>query len=322
MNSTRSLLAVIALSGLATCFAQAQHDHFPNQRWKEVKTDHITIRTQGASSSIAKKYAEKVWDICNRCLPGLKEEYENNTFKTPNGSAASDDKPYRFTIYLVGREYPFKEMVETVSKTMGDRAAGYKQLCEQTKMISDAKHRYVVFCLDGRQGDIDSLLVHSTASAILAGHGRMNSKNDFFHTAGFGYYVEHLIFKKCRVHYLDFSQYYQNVEVVRGAVLDGKSPWTRPVQKLVKKGKATPRLSELFGLEVATLNPERSGLLFALSHFMCHTDENVKKHHAYLTKLRSGSSPSVKLILECYGYADEAAFNNAFKAYIESREFR
>ena len=178
-----------------------------------------------------------------------------------------------------------------------------------------------MFCLEDRQGDLDALLVHTVASTILSGHSRMKKQN-FFHTAGYGYYVEHLIFKKCRVHYLDFSQYYKNVEVVRGAVLDGQSAWTRPVQKMVQKGKVVPRLSELFGTDVAQLNPPRSGLLFALAHFMCHTEENVKKHHKYIKELRSGKSASVKLILECYDYPNEPAFNTAFKEYIESRAFR
>lgn len=311
-------ITMFIVSGL-TVFGQT--DHFPNQRWKETKTDHFTIRTQGTSASSAKKLAEKVWEICERTLPGIKEEFENNTFVTPNGEQGSAEKPYRFTIYIVKRIYPFEEMVDKVTKTMGDRGMGYKKLCMETKMMSDSGNRYVVFCLEDRQSDIDALLVHSVASSILAGHGRMKG-SEFFHTAGFGYYAEHLIFKKCRVHYLDFSQYYKNVEVVRGAVLDGKSAWTRPVQKMVKKGDVTPRLSELVGTDVAQLNPPRSGLLFALAHFMCHTEENVKKHHKYLNKLREGESASVELILECYGYESESAFNTAFKEYIESRKFR
>lgn len=315
------MMIILSLLTMLWVPAFAQTDHFPNQRWKETKTDHFTIRTQGASPSVAKKYAEKVWEICNRTMPGLKEEYANNTFQTPDGASGSDDKPFRFTIYIVKRIYPFEEMVNKVTKDMGERAAGYKQLCMQTKMLSDSRHRYVVFCLEDREGDLDALLVHSVASSILAGHGRMKEEN-FFHTAGYGYYVEHLIFKKCRVHYLDFNQYYKNVEVVRGATLDGSSAWTRPVQRMVKKGEVTPRLSELYNMSIERLTPPRSGLLFALAHFMCHDDVNVKKHHQYMKKLRSGESASIKLILECYGYETESAFNTAFKEYIESRKFR
>lgn len=327
--SARSLLSMKTITtfvmGLVSLLGagliQAQIDHFPDQKWKETKTDHFTIRTQGASASTAKKYAEKVWEIAERTMPGLKEEYANNTFKTPNGASGSDDNPYRFTVYIVKRIYPFTEMVEKVTKNMGDNAAGYKQLCLETKMISDSQHRYVVFCLEDRQGDLDALLVHSIASTMLAGHGRMKQSN-FFHTAGYGYYAEHIIFKKCRVHYLDFSQYYKDVEVVRGAVLDGKSPWPKAVQNMVKKGDVKPRLSELFSTDVAQLNPPRSGLLFALAHFMCHEPENTKKHHDYMNKLRAGSTPSVDLIVETFGYENEEAFNAALTEYILSRKFR
>lgn len=306
---------------LSLSLASAQIDHFPDQKWKETQTDHFTIRTQGASPGGAKRLVEKVWEICERTMPGVKEEFQNNTFQTPGGMTGSDDKPYRFTIYIVKRIYPFQEMVDKVTKDMGENADGYKQLCMETKMLTDSHHRYVVFCLEDRKGDLDSLLVHSAASAILAGHGGMK-KLSFFHTAGFGYYVEHLIFKKCRVHYLDFSQYYKNVEVVRGATLDGKSAWTRPVQKMVKKGDVQPRLSELFSTDVEQLSPPRSGLLFALAHFLCDDPENTKKHHAYMTKLREGSPPSVDLMVKCYGYESEEAFNEAFGEYILSRTFR
>ena len=175
--------------------------------------------------------------------------------------------------------------------------------------------------MEDRKSDIDALLVHSVASAILAGHSRMRGKN-FFHTAGYGYYAEHLIFKKCRVHYLDFNRYYENVEIVRGEVLDGSSPWTRPIQKMVRRGELEPKLAKVFTTTVDGLNPPRSGLLLALAHFMCHDDENVKKHHVYLNKLRAGESASTDLILECYGYDSLDAFDAAWKEYILSRKFR
>ena len=60
----------------------------------------------------------------------------------------------------------------------------------------------------------------------------------------------------------------------------------------------------------------------ALAHFMCHGEENVKKHHQYLKKLRAGESASTALILECYGYDNLDAFDAAWKEYIVSRKFR
>ncbi|MBT8043626.1 MAG: hypothetical protein KJO79_01645 [Verrucomicrobiae bacterium] len=314
-------LVLFALLMLSPGVTHAQVEHFPNQKWRETKTDHFTIRTQGASAAGAKRLAEKVWEICERTMPGIKEEYANNTFQTPTGASGSDDKPYRFTIYIVKRIYPYQEMVEKVAQDMGDRAAGYKRLCMETKTFSDRQHRYAVFCLEDRQGDIEALLAHSVASSMLAGHGRMKGRN-FFHTAGYGYYVEHLLFKKCRIHYLDFSRYYEDVEMVRGEVLDAKSPWTRPLKKMVRKGDVKPRLRDLVGTDVAELNPPRSGLLFALAHYMCHEPENTKKHHAYMNKLRAGASVSMELILESYGFENEKAFNTAFTGYILSRKFR
>ena len=158
----------LMLMALFVVPAMAQIDHFPNHRWKETKTEHFTIRTLSTSPSVAKKYAEKVWEICDRTMPGLKEEYANNTFKTPDGASGSDDKPYRFTIYLVKRIYPFTEMVDKVVKNMGDRAEGYKKLCLETKMMSDSKHRYVVFCL-GRSPKRAGCAVSALGSVVNFG---------------------------------------------------------------------------------------------------------------------------------------------------------
>ena len=57
----KKIIAMLPLAALMVLPVLAQTDHFPNQRWKETKTEHFTIRTQGTSPSVAKKYAEKVW---------------------------------------------------------------------------------------------------------------------------------------------------------------------------------------------------------------------------------------------------------------------
>lgn len=316
-------LITLFILTISSVVSFGQINHFPDHKWKEKQTEHFAIRTLSTSPKLAEKYVEKVWKVCERVLPGIKEEYANNTFKTVKGDKASDTAPYRFTVYLVGRKYPFKDMVDKMASQLDEgKAEGFKKICMETLMITDADNRYVVLCLDGRTGPTEAVLVHSVASAMLAGHCRISGDSGFFYTAGFGYYMEHMIFKKCRVYYLDFSEYYKDVKIIRGTTLDSDSPWPKPIQKMVKKDVVKPRIMELFGTTVNQLNPPRSGMIFALAHFFCNDPENVKMHHALVNKLRDGKEFSVELILESYGKGSEKEFNTAVEEYILTRKFR
>ena len=78
----------------AAPLANAQHAHFPAGKWKEKKSDHFTLRIDSTNADPAARNAEKVWEVCVAVLPGMKQDFEKNEFRTPSGGEASDDAPF------------------------------------------------------------------------------------------------------------------------------------------------------------------------------------------------------------------------------------
>ena len=74
--------------------------------------------------------------------------------------------------------------------------------------------------------------------------------------------------------------------------------------------------------EVLTLTPNKSGYMFALTYFLVSTDERITKYRKLLAQAREGASITKELILETYGYADDAALEKDWYEFMESRDFR
>lgn len=316
---------------LATCLATptlcAQHVHFPDQNWKERKSDHFTLRVASTSNDPASRYAEKVWEVCVAVMPGMKQDFEKNEFRTPRGGEASDDAPFRFTIYLLGNGRDYDEVVRVDAERNG-WDANQVRLIKQTANYSDPSHRYVVLCKGkvgetggGGDRDVTPVFVHSTGSSLMQGQARGRNL-PFWMTAGFGYYVEHQLFSLCRVHYLDFEAYYNNnAEIKTGEALGPDDSWAKVLKRMCKKGQRVS-LAKVCAAEILTLTPEQSGYLFALTSFLVRDEPARVKYRELIAKAAAGTAIDKDLLLATYGYADDAALEKEWYEWIESRDFK
>jgi hypothetical protein len=305
----------------------AQHVHFPDQVWKERKSDHFTLRVSSTSNDPASRYAEKVWDVCVAVMPGMKQDFEKNEFRTPGGGEASDDAPFRFTIYLLGNARDYQELVKIDAERNG-WDANYVRLIHQTGSYADVSHRYLVLCKGnvaesggGGERDMTAVFVHSTGSTLMEGQARGRNL-PFWMTAGFGYYVEHQLFSLCRVHYLDFEAYYNdNAEIKKGDSLGPDESWAKVLKKMCKKGERVS-LANVCAAEILTLTPQQSGYLFALTSFLVRDEPARVKYRELLAKSAAGGSIDKALLLSTYGYANDAALEKEWYEWIESRDFK
>jgi hypothetical protein len=200
-----------------------------------------------------------------------------------------------------------------------------------TRSYNDPKNRYRVLCKadpentgGGGETDLTPSFVHGAAAGILQGRGR-SANMPFWMTAGWGYYVEHRIFRLCRVHYVDFENYYNsnndNAEIKRGGALGPEEAWTGPIQKLCKKD-IRESLEKVSKADILTLTPNQSGYIFALTCFLVSTDERIAKYRELLAKSREGKTITKDLLLATYGYEDDAALESDWYEFIESRDFK
>jgi len=308
--------------------ALSQIAHFPDLDWKEKLTDHFAIRTRGTGTDPARRYAEKVWDECLEVLPGLEPDFADNKFRTPGGNPGSEDSPYRFTVYLVGSGGDYRRMIDTDAGRNGWND-NTKRSCMITRNYADPHNRYTVFCKadpensgGGGETDLTPVFIHNTASTILEGRSE-SSRLPFWMTAGFGYYVEHMITDRCRVYYIDFQAYYQanDAELVRGGVLGPDVEWPDAVQRLCKKD-VRESLKSVCNASILHVTPNQSGYIFALTYFLVSDEERVKKYRQLVAHARDGKDIDKDLLLETYGYADDDALEEDWYEFIESRKFK
>lgn len=323
--------ASLLSSALALCCgnALAQIQHFPELEWKEKQTDHFTIRTNRTGTDPAKKYCEEVWEKSQEILTGLEEDFTDNKFRTPGGEKGSDEAPFRFTVYLIGTGHRYTEVLD-VEK--GRHGWGNDQIrsCKVTQNYRDPLNRYNVFCKvdpetsgGGSEKDMTSVFIHSTGACLLSGRAR-SSNLPFWHTAGFGYYIEHVITDRCRVLYLDFQKYYQDngdAELVRGGVLGPGSPWPPAIKKLCKENIRVS-LDKVCKADILTLSPNTSGYMFALTYFLVSTEERRENYRKFVAESRDGSKITKELLLSTYGYEDDAALEEDWYEFILSRDFK
>lgn len=319
---------ILALAVAASPLLRAQHAHFPGGTWKERKSDHFTLRMDGTDADPAGRNAEKVWTLCAEVLPGMKRDFANNEFRTPSGGAASDEAPFRFTVYLLGNGSGFGQLVGIDAERNG-WSDDLVRMVKQTANYADPQHRYLVLCkaagdrsVGGDGEDMTPIFVHSAGSTLLAGQAR-GRQLPFWLTAGFGYYIEHRMFKLCRVHYLDFEAYYQNrkAEARKGETLGPDESWAKVVGKMCKKGKRVG-LEQVCGASILGLTPEQSGYIFALTCFLVRDEPARVKYRELVAKSAGGGRIDKSALLSCYGYADDAALEKEWYEWIESRDFK
>ncbi len=318
---------LLFLATLSAPAVLAQHQHFENFEWRERLTDHFALRAKSTNHDPARRYAEKIWDECVHVMPGLEEDFSKNKFRTPGGASGADTAPYRFTVYLIGSGLDYTTVLEQQQRRSG-WDANQVQSCRITRNYGDPQNRYRVLCKAdpeksaGGETDLTPVFVHGTAATILEGRG-LTGNLPFWMTAGWGYYVEHRIFRLCRVHYIDFKTYYANekADFKRGATLEPNEDWPGPLKKMCKKD-IRETLDAVCKAEILTLTPNQSGYIFALTYFLVGNDENIAKYRKLVERARQGETITKTVLLDTYGYEDDAALEADWYEFMESRHFK
>ena len=321
----------LATALLTAGFASGQTEHFPEMKWKEKELDHFMIRTNGTGTDPARKFAEKTYEVMLEILPGLEGDFEKNAFRTPGGQEAGKEDKFRFTTYLVGTGDDFHNCVMVDAKRH-NWTGGNVQITKQVGNYLDPMNRYLVICKSnpgesggGREQDRKEILVHSLGTALMKSRTHQAGL-PFWMTAGMGYYAEHMIFDRCSIYYLDFEAYYRDnpdakVDARKGGSLGPEQSWPKILRKLCKAGKRVS-LEKTLNAQIITLSPNESGYMFALNYFMVSTDELKTKYQEFITSIRDGAKPTKELLLETFGYGDDAAFEKDWYEWMMSSKFK
>ena len=262
--------------------------------------------------------------------PSLVTDFEKKEFRTPGGADPSKGEQFKYTVYLVADGNTFHEVVQADAKR-NNWSIDQVNLTKQVGNYADPHNRFMVICKTdalssgrGDEQDKSAIFVHIAGSNFLKGQAR-TGKQPFWMGAGMGYYLEHLVFKKCRVLYLDFDKYYASedgkAETVKGGTLGPQDAWPPVIRKLCKKDKRVS-LQGVMETKITMLTPNESGYIFALTHFMVSNEERLVKYQAFVAAVRDGEEATKELLLESFGYDDDEEFEKEWYDFLESSKFK
>ena len=309
---------------------------FKDLEFRERKLDHFRILTIDTKNDPADKYAEKIYDLMAKTMPGLDAIFEEQGFRAPGeepnaNDFPDEDKRYRHRIYLVEQESeagPYSTMIEQYAKEYSSDEAQQKfaRSANQVNNFSDYKHRFLVIRKQPGKPP-HQLLAHSLGYQFVASHTEQVAI-PFWLQMGAGYYSEHQMFEKCVVHYINFQDYYDDYEgaggdgqMTKSEVLSNSESWVKPLKALCKKEKRVS-LERLFGVTTADLTPNDSAYAMALFSFMNSTEEMTTGFNKLLDMVKADKTPSPQDMADIFGHESVEKFEEAWYSYIMSTKFR
>lgn len=108
----------------------------------------------------------------------------------------------------------------------------------------------------------------------------------------------------------------------KGGFADGTS-WARTLHALVRSGKVTPKLDEMFKWKTEDLTPERLVIMYSFASYM---ESDAKRLASFAKMIRrigtSGQIPSQMEIAKLFGFESVEAFEADWIKYIKEGDFR
>lgn len=204
-----------------------------------------------------------------------------------------------------------------------DMAASRKLL--QVAMVFNIKETNAKEAARYRQA-FDPFVTHCIANDLL--HTVMGYVSSFgpegYFAIGTGhaYFKEISLAKKSETNLLTVAGTAKDEFGSKSGFADGTS-WARTLRALVRSGKVTPKLSEMFKWKTEDLTPERLVLIYSFASYM----ETDSKRLASFAKMirRIGTSnqiPSQMEIAKLFGFDSVEAFEADWVKYIKEGDFK
>ena len=138
---------------------------------------------------------------------------------------------------------------------------------------------------------------------------------------GHAYYKEILLTGRSETSILRATGTGNDVSDVSG-FKDAKN-WATELKKLVKKGDAQPVIAELFKRDVENADTIATALAYSFARFLQSNQERLSAFNKLCERISTSNQiPEADDIAKFYGYESGAALQAAWKAFIESPEFR
>lgn len=155
----------------------------------------------------------------------------------------------------------------------------------------------------------------------LGGVSSISGNGYFALTNGHAYYKEIQLTRKTETNLL--SKEYQG-EIGSKKGFDDGTAWAKSLQKLVKKGKLTPKLEATLNLtSPADLDPEKLVTMYALSYYMQSTQPRIAAYAKLCRRVNTSDQiPVASELVKFFGFETIAEFEKDWTEFIKSKDFK
>ena len=153
--------------------------------------------------------------------------------------------------------------------------------------------------------------------------GGAGSDGYFALSIGHGYYKEIQLADETVTNYLSANTYESDELVRSGGFKDGRK-WARTLRDLVKKGKVSPSIDELYRINgTAQLTPELTVLMYSFARYMQSTPSRISKFSKVMERVDTSRAIPVPLeMAKLFGFETVKEFEDDWIAYLKSTAFK
>ena len=297
-----------------------------------VESEHFLIMSSGnVRGKDTAELAERLWDGMNFQHPGFAEKW-------------GDEKQAIFlcgekTDYDIIGKYAVDQLANRDAQAASNKArvwpssqAGSLSLDNDICDKYNVKMNANAFRADAKssfqRGVWNPLPTHNIAQDILnvqmgGAGGGAGSDGYFALSIGHGYYKEIQLADETVTNYLSANTYESDELVRSGGFKDGRK-WARTLRDLVKKGKVSPSIDELYRINgTAQLTPELTVLMYSFARYMQSTPSRISKYSKVMERVdTSRSIPVPQEMAKLFGFETVKEFEDDWIAYLKSTAFK
>ena len=156
----------------------------------------------------------------------------------------------------------------------------------------------------------------------MGGVGSVGQKGYFTIVTGHAYFKEIKLAEKTETHLIDASGS-SGIEITSKSGYQDGTAWAKILKTEVKRGKLTPNLQEILGVDQASLNPAKLVLVYSFSNYLQSNPKRICAFARLVRRVESNNTiPEPIEFAKIYGFDSVEKMEADWVEYIKSSELK
>lgn len=301
--------------------------------FKMIESEHFIVMTSGSvRGGDTAELAERLWYGMSFYHPGFKAKWGD---KKRAIFLCGDKEDYLTlgeyhaqNLVLMGQGNAADNSKLTWPQSSGSGLRLAEDICNEYNLDPNARAFDSSDKTRFKRGVWNPFPAHCIAGDVLGemmggAGGGVGSDGYFAISVGHSYFKEIQLTDETVTSMINADAYAGDEVTKAGGFQDGRK-WARTLRDLVKKGKVTPNLANLYAIKNAGgLSPELTVSMYGLSRYMQSTPARMKNFSKFLDRVDTGRAiPQPIELAKIFGFDSVADFEADWIEYLKSNDFK